>query len=75
MNEAMMDVYKRYRLEPRGEYKRSSNSYLVAFDKKIETYVRQTDNPRRYMRFPHSEAAFAFLYIRDQADTHEASQT
>lgn len=70
-----MDVYTRFRLEPRGEYGRRSRAYLVVFDKETKAYVKDPNDPKRYMRFADSDIAFGFLSLalslKDNTDTCE----
>ena len=51
----MNNFFERYRIEPRCEYVLKSRSWLVVYDKKQETYVKETGSKTKYRRFKNSD--------------------
>ena len=55
-----VQILHRFKLEPRAQFQRSSNCWLVAWDKYRKTYVTEPGG-RAYMRFRDSESALEFF--------------
>lgn len=56
----MDGILEHYRIEPRTNYE-GNKKWLVAYDKKTNDYVRDPDNPRKYLTFGNSDNVLDFF--------------
>ena len=57
----MANIFDRFRFEPRAHYFNGSRNWLVVFDRQRGDFIREPDNPKKYMTFRNSDDALAYI--------------
>lgn len=57
----MTNILDRFRFEPRAHYFNGSRNWLVVFDRQRGDFIRDPENPKKYMTFRNSDDAQAYI--------------